>query len=491
MVRRSPIALLALVAISACGHAGRAPEPVRSAREAFVHGVDSLVTLEPFRNAHWGVLVVDPERGDTLYSHNAGKLFMPASNMKIVTSTAATMLLGMDYRYVTTLAARGTVKDSVLDGDLLVYGRGDPTVSDHMLGDAMIPLRTMAESLATRGIRRITGRVALGANVFPGPTLGFGWSWDDLEGADGAGVDELLFNEGFALAHVRGGAQPGDAVTATTSPARTYPVLRVLAHTVARTDTAALRADPLRIVKDTVRGDVRVLGTIAAGDTTSLEVTFTDPDAAYLAALREALLARGIAVEDGATDTTQAVDSLFRVQSPPLRQVLAALLKPSQNQIAEMLFRTIGLVAAGTGRGDSARKVEERMLAGWGIPADGYGIRDGSGLSRYDYLTPETIAHLLDLMRRAPSFPDYYAALPIAGVDGSLRSRMRGTTAQGNVHAKTGFVSNARSLSGYVTTADGHMLIFVALCNNWTAPRRLVEDVQDSIAVRLSQLRLR
>jgi D-alanyl-D-alanine carboxypeptidase/D-alanyl-D-alanine-endopeptidase (penicillin-binding protein 4) len=166
-------------------------------------------------------------------------------------------------------------------------------------------------------------------------------------------------------------------------------------------------------------------------------------------------------------------------------------MKPSQNQIAEALLRTIGLERAGIGTADSGRKVVERQLATWGAPPAGYVIRDGSGLSRYDYLSPETIVHVLDAVRRSPNFQLFYDALPIAGVDGTIRTRMRGTPAEGNVHAKTGSVSNARSLSGFVKTSDGETLIFSILSNNWTVPASAVTNVQDVIAARLASLRLR
>jgi D-alanyl-D-alanine carboxypeptidase/D-alanyl-D-alanine-endopeptidase (penicillin-binding protein 4) len=118
-------------------------------------------------------------------------------------------------------------------------------------------------------------------------------------------------------------------------------------------------------------------------------------------------------------------------------------------------------------------------------------IRDGSGLSRYDYLAPEALVHVLDAMRHSPNFPLFYDALPIAGVDGTIRTRMRGTPAENNVHAKTGSVANARSLSGYVRTASGRTLIFSFLANNWTVPANDVTHVQDVIAARLAALQLR
>lgn len=452
--------------------------------------IDSLVDQPEFDNARWGVLVVDPERGDTLYARNADKLFLPASNMKLVTAAVALTQLGADYRYVTTLAARGPVAGGTLYGDLLVFGRGDPTVSDSASGDAMAPLRAMADSLYATGLRRITGRLRVGADVFPGPTLGYGWSWDDLDQSYGAPVDELLFNDGFAIVRVHAGDTPGAPVRAATAPARRYPPLRVSARTVSAADTAQRRASPLRARLDTATGGVVLTGTIAAGDSATLAVPLADPDGAYLAALEEALADRGISVDGGAVDTTAAVDTLARLHSVSLAQMLPALLQPSQNQMAEMLLRTLALTQTGIGVADSAACVETDQLLAWGASPDGFVLRDGSGLSRYDLLSPRTIVRVLDAMRRSPAFEPYYAALPVAGGYGTLDRRMLGTPAQGNVHAKTGSMANTRALSGYVTTADGRRLLFSVLCNNFTAPATRVLAAQDAIAVHLASLRL-
>jgi D-alanyl-D-alanine carboxypeptidase/D-alanyl-D-alanine-endopeptidase (penicillin-binding protein 4) len=311
---------------------------------------------------------------------------------------------------------------------------------------------------------------------------------------------------------VRAGAHPGDTAHVETKPARTFPVLRTHIATIAApapstcaaTDSAAAASCPngasaltarreLTVIKDTLRGDVSVTGDIVAGDSATLEVTHRDPDLAYLAALTEALRDRGITVDSSPTaqiDSITTGDTLAVLTSKPLREILPALLKPSQNQIAEVLLRTIGLERGGAGTADSGRAVVERQLTTWGVPPFTYVIRDGSGLSRYDYLAPEAIVHILDAVRRSPNFQLFYDALPIAGVDGTLRSRMRGTAAENNVHAKTGSVANARSLSGYVRTADGRLLIFSMLANNWTVPAADVTHVQDVIAARLAELRL-
>jgi D-alanyl-D-alanine carboxypeptidase/D-alanyl-D-alanine-endopeptidase (penicillin-binding protein 4) len=232
-----------------------------------------------------------------------------------------------------------------------------------------------------------------------------------------------------------------------------------------------------------------VTGTIPAGDTATIDVTFRDPSQAYLAALREALKERGIAVGDSVLPAPARVDTLFAVASAPLSQILPMFMKPSQNQIGEILFKAVALQRTDTGTARIARRLTAERLRAWGALPDGFLVWDGSGLSRRDLISPETIVKVLDAMRRAPAFQAYFDAMPVAGVDGTLRGRMRSTRAEANVRGKTGTLGNVRSLSGFVTTAGGRQLIFSILCNNYLVPTDFITHVQDSIGVRLSRLR--
>ena len=401
------------------------------------HRIDSLTSQAQFRNAHWGVLVVNPRTRDTLYSRNAGKLFMPASNQKIITSAVALALLGPDYSYKTTFAMTGEVRDSLLDGDLIVIGRGDPTISDRMRGLATLVMDSLADSVRSRAIRQIGGQLAHSGNAFPDSTRGYGWEWDDLGEYYGAGFDELTFNEG----------------------------------------TAPTTIGPL---PDTVRDS------LYSGPA-------KDPAKAYLEAFHDALVRKNIVVDGGVADTIAPMpfklDTLFVYTSPPLRMILPVLMKPSQNQVAELVFKTIGLERGGLGTADSAKSVVARQLLAWGAEPDGFKLADGSGLSRHNLLTPETIVRVLDAMQRDTAFAVFYNSMPIAGVDGTLKDRMKGTPAEGNVRAKTGSISAARNLSGYVTTADGERLLFSVMANNWTTPGTAVLDVIDQIAAALAAYR--
>jgi D-alanyl-D-alanine carboxypeptidase/D-alanyl-D-alanine-endopeptidase (penicillin-binding protein 4) len=467
--------------------------------------IDSMVSAPEFRTALWGVLIVDPEARDTLYAHNAAKLFIPASNQKLVSGSVMLEQLGPEFRFRTTFAAHGTIANGTLNGDLAVIGRGDPTMSDRMMEDAMTPLRAIADSLWQRGIRRITGNVIALGDAFPGPVAGAGWPWDGLNGASFAGVDELLFNEGLSVFRVRPGTNVGDPGVVETRPSRTFPSVRVVASTIARDTTAASaagRGGPgggrggtgtrVSAYHDTLTSAVIVRGQIAAGDSATIRLPQHDPNTAFVAALAEALAERGIAVDRQTALWTQdpRADSLFTVLSAPLKEIMPAMMKPSQNQIAEVFLRTLGLERAGVGTADSGRRVVERQFAAWNIPSDAFVVRDGSGLSRSDLISPEALVSILEAMRRSPNFAVFFESLPIAGVDGTIRTRMRDTPAQGNLRAKTGTLSMVRSLSGYVRTADGRLLEFSLLCNNWTTPQAAVDRVQDAIGSALAQLRL-
>jgi len=434
--RRTVTTALLLITLTAC-------TSVMSTVRSAVPGtglrgqIDALTSQPEFRNAHWGVLVVNPRTGDTLYSKNAGKLFMPASNMKIITSAVALAQLGPDYSYRTTFAANGEVRDSLLDGDLIVIGRGDPTVSDRMRGLATLVMDTLADSLRAHGVRQVTGELAHSGNAFPDSTRGFGWAWNDLDEYYGAGVDELTFNEG-------------------TAPTTLGPLPDTLRD--------SLYSGPAK-----------------------------DPSKAWLEAYHDALTRKGIVVDGGVADSIAPfpfkLDTLFVYVSPPLRTILPVLMKPSQNQVAELVFKTIGLERGGLGSADSAEAVIRRQLLAWGAEPDGFAIYDGSGLSRRNMLTPETIVRVLDRMQSDTAFAVFYNSMPVAGVDGTLKTRMKGTPAEGNVHAKTGTIGSVTSLSGYVTSADGERLIFSILSNNWTTTTQAVRDVADQIAAALAALR--
>ena len=507
---------IALAAVAAAGCAGRAhTSPLAPEVSRLDAELDSAFAGVAFARASWGVVIQSLDNGQVLYRRNAQALFMPASNQKIITGSVSLARLGADFRYRTPVLARGTRSGDTLNGDIIVVGRGDVTLSQHQAGgtDVLASLRPWADSIKARGIRVISGRVVGDATFFPDPVLGEGWMWDDLQDSYSAPVGALQFNEGFANIEVTPGASAGLPATVRLLPSEAP--LRIFADIVtAPRDSNINDIDYSRVF---YTDSVTVTGRLSAGHApVIIEAAVTDPTRYFENALTQALRDAGIVVlgtrlppsntlrapvvqapvmvapmqamtGTAPAPSTQppAPDTLFTWQSPPLRDMLPLLEKPSQNQIAEAFLHTLGALR-GEASIDSGRAVVKETLTGWGIPEDAYVYRDGSGLSRYNYVAPEALAAVLSTIAKHPDFQAFYLALPIAGVDGTIETRMRGTAAMNNVHAKTGSIANVRSLSGYVTTRDGEKMVFVLMANHFTANRRVVERVQDFVAERLA-----
>jgi D-alanyl-D-alanine carboxypeptidase/D-alanyl-D-alanine-endopeptidase (penicillin-binding protein 4) len=488
--RSSTLAAALLVATAAC-HA--APKPATAPRLAAVQqlqrDLDAVLAAPALEHSFWGVLVRSLARDDTLYRVNAQKLFMPASNMKIVTLSATAERLGWDFRYETQLRAAGPIDDGTLAGDLLVVGSGDPSIG----GRDRPPTRvfdTWADELKAKGLRRIDGRVVGDDHSFDNERLGAGWTWDDLDAGYSAGVSALQFNENSVRATIAPGIAAGDEAIVTVDPPGSGLTIdnRVVTGAAAATMSVSTR----RLAGST-RLELR--GTMPLGHAPDVQTLSVDnPTQFFATVLRSTLIAHGIDVRGPAVDIDDVSDAprrdatsvLITYQSPTLAALATTLMKVSQNLYAETFLKTIG-ARAGTPTFAGGRAVARATLEPWGVSDGGLIMRDGSGLSRYNYVSPETLVTILTHVDRDARLRDpFESALPVGGRDGTLARRLAGTAADGKVHAKTGSISNARALSGFVTTADGERLVFSILTNSFEVPANVVEHAADAIVVRLA-----
>ena len=492
-VVHSPALVALVLLLAACAGASAppvAPAPAANLRTA----LDSIFRDTAFAYAHWGVVVQSPRTGETLFEQNSEKLFVPASNMKLVTGAAALEALGPDYQYRTEVAATGPIQNGVLRGDLVVRGSGDPSISARFHGDARAVFRAWADSLRARGVRRIEGRIIGVDDVFDDVHFGRGWAWDDLDAAYSAPISGLSFNDNMVRVRVSPVKQVGAAAAITVDPDVGY--LRPVGQAV--TAQPGTRGT-LDVSRDLANMSVVATGSLRA-DTTFVEQTLAVPDPTefFVTALRETLRQAGIEVAGAPVDadrlaevgqTVAPATALFVYRSPPLREILPHFLKPSQNQIGEILLKTLGREQRGIGSAAAGRAVVDSLIRVWGLNPRQLSMADGSGLSRYNLVAPDLLIGLLQHMERSPNFDVWYAALPVAGVDGTLANRLRGTPAAGNVHAKTGTLSGVRGLSGYVTTAGGERLLFSTIVNHHTLSARDADRLVDAMLVRLAELR--
>ena len=469
-----------------------------------------------FDAAMWGVKIVSLDSKKTLFEHNAGKLFSPASNCKLYTMALALDQLGGDYRIKTSLYAKNKPdKHGVLRGDLTVYGRGDPTINARLnSGDIFRALQPLVAVLTNAGVRRITGDLVGDESFIVGPPYGSGWAWDDMNYYYGAELSALTINDNTLRVSVRPGGKIGDACFLSVTPGTSYVVLNNRTRTIA----ASGKRD-ISFYRPIEQNVIYVTGTMPLRETNySDEVTVHDPARLFVAWFKEALTRNGVKV-GGGVRTESWLDRQVRpmdwakltelgaVESLPLREINREVQKPSQNLYTDLMLAHVGSLVANRPKADDSTNATEtvigrtssedlgvieleKFLKKIGVKRGDVKFEEGSGLSRNNLVTPNATVTLLEHMSHHAEAESYFNALPIAGVDGSLRNRMKKTRAEGNVHAKTGTLRWANALSGYVTTAAGERLAFSLMLNRYSAPNdeSSARTELDRIAVMLAEL---
>jgi serine-type D-Ala-D-Ala carboxypeptidase/endopeptidase (penicillin-binding protein 4) len=419
-------------------------------------------------------------------------LLVPASNTKLVTLAAAAARLGWDYRFVTTVRATTAIdSDGTVRGDLVVEGNGDPTIGDRPSSAA--PMSAIADAIWASGVRRVEGRVIGDDRAYADERLGAGWAWDDVSLSYAAPIGSLIYNENTAAVTI----VPGPGIATAAQVAQTDAGSDLSLDAVVSTGPAQGEID-IDFERWPGSRTLRVAGQVPLGSAAVTRYAAVDNPTLYFAgALRAALIARGIVVVGPACDIETAPPGplppeapvLARLESPPLSAMAARLMKASQNLYAETLLRAVGGIADRCGCGASAppecgcgalappataasgEAAIVDLLKTWGVDTSGFSLHDGSGMSRYNLVSASALVRLLERMYGDEHLRDaWLKALPVAGVDGTLERRMKGTPLEGRVIAKTGSLSGVRALSGYVQTAVGEWLAFSMLANNFAAP---------------------
>lgn len=482
-VAGATLPLARVAAQSAPSRRAPARAPRTPAAPSLAERLRHLLDDEPFQRALWGVAVADA-RGRIVFERNGDRLFVPASNTKLVVAAAATLLLPPTWRYRTSVYASGPVQDSVLRGDLVLYGRGDPTLDAAALGE-------LADSLLARGIRRVEGDVIGDASYFDSVPYHYSWENYDLNWEDAAPVGALGYHANVVEITITPGPigappaitfQPDFGLGWLANRARTVPVDSPRTLDFARvpgTDTA------------------RVEGAVPVDDRPR-SVNFAVRDgAAYAAtAFRRVLEIRGIAVAGAAravydstvTASTRRLPPLAEHRSRALPDILQPILETSQNWYAEMLLKTLGRELATSGSWDSGIAVARRVLIdSMRVDSTMFYLADGSGLSHHNLVAPRAFVRLLTVMKDHPRGRPFLDALPRPGRQGTLRFRFREGPAAGRVRAKTGSIGNVNTLSGYLDRADGSTWIFSIQLNHHIARSREAIRRIDEIVAALSR----
>ena len=438
--------------------------------------IDGLLPDSLFPPSNVAVMVISLKDGRTVYELNPDLLFMPASNEKLFTSAAALSILGPDYRFATSVSM-----DTSNVPQIFLRGGGDPLLST---GD----LDSLAKIVATALPHDKTWLLGGDVSLFDDVPWGEGWMWDDEAESDGMAITPLSLNGNTVQIRIRGGNKPGDTLAVRVEPETGYVTIDNNGFTAG--DTAG---EPLKVTRRLTdpSNTIFVTGTIRCGDSASAQISVHEPVWYALRVFSERLAGYGIhcsgTVLDTVPSTARPLCSIYRT----LDSVITNMNRVSDNLSAECLAKTIGAVRTGSpGSAASGISAIKQYLAAQAVDTVRMVIADGSGVSRYNLNSVHNIATLLQQMHSDQRlFPLFYNSLAAPGEHGSLSNRMKGTSAEGSLRAKTGTLRGAAALSGYVTTPDGTLLAFSIIMQNYIGNPRRYRQIQDEIAVLLSQWR--
>ncbi len=504
--------LLAVVALLPVASPARKREPRHGSLD---WRIDAILRAAGAERGHWGIAVATLPSGKILYRRNAGQLFLPASNLKLFTTAAALEMLGPDFIFRTTVESESPPDAQGRVQDLYLVGRGDPNLGSRVLPYRYSPaqpkpaapsatpppadrvFQELAGLVRARGVREVTGKVIADDTYYLYEPYSHNWAIDDMQWGYGAPVTALAFNDNALDLHFRPGAKAGDRAQVWLEPVPGYYRLDNLLVT-----GAAGTEKQIFVERAPGSMELDVWGQIPAdavedSDTIAIE----HPQQLAGGLFRKALEAHGItvrgpvSVEDVSRPEAAMTPSVFPPSSKrvvlaehdslPLREDIKLTLKVSQNLHADMLLRTLAHETHHYGSLTVGLEILNRFAEQAGAaPGEAY-FADGSGLSREDLVAPDALLRLLLFMARSPRYSIFFDSLPVAGLDGTLAERFRGSRAEGRIHAKTGSVEHVNTLSGYMDLPSGQRLAFSIMGNNYTLRSHDGAAVVDRVALAL------
>jgi D-alanyl-D-alanine carboxypeptidase/D-alanyl-D-alanine-endopeptidase (penicillin-binding protein 4) len=487
---RRALAVYLLVCFSFAAAVAQQPKPAPVAPKTLAElqaKISEILAKPELSPAIVGIKVVSLDTGRVLFEDHADKLLRPASNMKLYTVATALDRLSPDYRFSTSVYASSKPDAAgVVHGDLTIYGRGDPSIAARFNnGDYFKGIDDLASRIVAAGVKRVEGDIIGDESYFVGPKLGSGWNWEDLTWYYGAEVTPLTANDNALDLFVKPGAAVGQPAVITTGPPD--PLLKIVNNVT--TSAKGVRRE-ISIQRGLGENTITISGTIPLEDRGYTGgIGISHPALLFVYMLRSSLAQKGVVIT-GTSRTRDAADQyqneIATLQSPPFSVIAAQTLKPSQNLYTELILRTLGKVTPPPpttipstlpqSSEELGLEAVKSFLKTVGIRPESLVLDDGSGLSRNDMITADASVQLLTFMSKHRYANVFRDALPIAGVDGTLRNRFKATPAENNLRAKTGSLSSAASLGGYMTTAAGEKLAFSIMVNNY--PR----DVEPRLA---------
>ena len=460
-------------------------------RNAVARMINGLLAQKSLRTAHIGISIVSlREPNSPLFSFNGDHTLIPASCMKLATSAAVLDYLGPDYTFETKVYAKGNMNgNGALHGDLVIYGVGDPSMSDryppHKVTAA---LEHLADQITKSGIKHIDGNIIGDGTYFDKQEIGEGWAHTYLYDWYAAKVTALALNDNCINFKAIAGKKIGDPAQIVFDPLTNYVKL------INQTKTGLRRSRyTIDYRREAGSNDIHIFGSIPVGQSSGFSwVSIDDPLEYAPYVFKEILQAKGVTVTGHAVPLRQPRTSAVTADarevakyiSPPLRELLKAVNKNSQNLYAELLLKTLGKVKYGEGSYEKGLKAVHDFMEKAGMDLIGYEQFDGCGLSPYNQISPHQLVGILEFMNRHKYSQTFYDSLSIPGKDGSLRARFYDLTHV--MRGKTGGIKNVRTLTAYLTTKSGEPLALSIMSNNFSS-REAVRLMENALVEKLAQ----
>jgi serine-type D-Ala-D-Ala carboxypeptidase/endopeptidase (penicillin-binding protein 4) len=448
--------------------------------------IDSRIAAKGTPNAHWAISVRD-EQGVEVASYNSEKLMVPASNMKLVTSAAILEELGPDFKYETNIYGRGELVGRTWVGDLHIAASGDPSINgDFYDDDDFFVFKSYADQLRAAGIDSVRGIIFGNTSIFDGQHLPPDWDWYDLPFYYAAEVGPLSFNSNTVFLEVNTSGRPGVKPEISWFPFNTDYVSLVNNQLITAKGTSYRES-----YKRMPGSNVITLGSrLPQGYVETEALTVSNPTMYFLDTFVKYLTYEGFGMdvkyyEDPfPNDWTKPEFTLLAThESMPLSLLLQKVNKDSDNLYAEMMLKTLAhhrKGGAGSIRGGEIAANQRFSIMK--LDTSYVSVRDGSGLSSTNLVSTGFLSGLLYAMTSSSNFSHYDSSMTIAGVDGTFRNRMKGTSLEGNLRGKSGSISRTRAFSGYLMTRSGKLVSFSMIANNFRVPSRDIDRVHEAIA---------
>ncbi|MGE8203203.1 D-alanyl-D-alanine carboxypeptidase/D-alanyl-D-alanine endopeptidase [Heyndrickxia sp. NPDC080065] len=477
---------LVIMAIAILPYVNKEPSYVNASEEYGELGnqINKIMNDKQLDGAVAGVSLRSATSGEILYEHFGDMRLRPASNMKLLTAAAALETLGENYQFTTELLTDGQVKGKVLQGNLYLKGKGDPTLLKEDLDQ-------FADELKEKGIKQIHGDLIGDDTWYDDVRLSQDLNWTDETEYYGAQVSALTlspntdYDTGTVIVDVNPASKDGKPAEWKLTPETNYVKIINKAVTVAKDGKK-----DITIQRKHGTNTIVVEGTIPVGASAAREwMSVWEPAGYVLDVFKHSLEEKGIrfigqsVVQEGKTPNYSVV--LTDKKSMPLKEIFIPFMKLSNNGHAEMLTKEMGKVVHGEGSWEKGLDVIRKTVSKLGVNTGTLMLRDGSGMSHVSMIPANEITKLLFAIQQKSWYPAYLASLPVAGesdrfVGGTLRNRMKEPPVKGNVIAKTGSLTAVSTLSGYVKTKSGEPIIFSILINNYVVSS--VTGIQDRIA---------